>query len=95
MSAMVSTKGQPAHEGASQAAIYGRRLRRNRLMLVGALLLLIMIGMAVLGPILYPTDPLLIDLKQKLLPLARPTCWAPITSVAIFWPAPCMAPGVR
>jgi ABC-type dipeptide/oligopeptide/nickel transport system permease subunit len=47
-----------ALESLNQWQLAWRRFKRHRLALVGALILLFMVGLAVLGPIIWPYDPL-------------------------------------
>ena len=57
---------------------FPRLLRRNRAAIVGLLIVTVMVGIGVIGPMLAPHDPSTQFRGSRLQPPVRSSFWAPI-----------------
>jgi peptide/nickel transport system permease protein len=59
-------------QGESQFTLVWRRLKKDRLALVGALWLILVVLISLLAPLIAPQDPIATSLKDRLLPIGTP-----------------------
>jgi peptide/nickel transport system permease protein len=60
------------HENESQFILVWRRLKKDRLALIGAIWLILVILISLAAPLISPRDPIATSLKDRLLPMGTP-----------------------